>query len=137
MVGHQPRSRAGSPDVEHAGGLDAETGKPAGGHLDGVAEGTGRRHRRADVAADRQLSQPVRLAGVQVDSVRPGLRHDGSEVVVADGPRGRGAPEKRGDRPGRRDPEHPPMTKQNPKPPVVLDTGGRVILDDGRVLIPL
>jgi hypothetical protein len=29
------------------------------------------------------------------------------------------------------------MTKKNPKPPVVLDTGGRVVLDDGRVLIPL
>ena len=29
------------------------------------------------------------------------------------------------------------MTKTNPKPPVVLDAGGRVILDDGRVLIPL
>jgi len=28
------------------------------------------------------------------------------------------------------------MTKK-PKPPVVLDTGGRVVLDDGRVLIPL
>jgi hypothetical protein len=29
------------------------------------------------------------------------------------------------------------MTKPKPKPPVVLDAGGRVILDDGRVLIPL
>jgi len=28
------------------------------------------------------------------------------------------------------------MTKK-PTPPVVLDTGGRVVLDDGRVLIPL
>ena len=38
---------------------------------------------------------------------------------------------------GRRDPEHPPMTNPKPKPPVVLDAGGRVILDDGSVLIPL
>jgi hypothetical protein len=29
------------------------------------------------------------------------------------------------------------MTTKKPKPPVVLDTGGRVVLDDGRVLIPL
>jgi hypothetical protein len=29
------------------------------------------------------------------------------------------------------------MTNEKPKPPVVLDAGGRVILDDGRVLIPL
>jgi hypothetical protein len=29
------------------------------------------------------------------------------------------------------------MTSKKPKPPVVLDAGGRVILDDGRVLIPL
>jgi hypothetical protein len=29
------------------------------------------------------------------------------------------------------------MTNPKPKPPVVLDTGGRVILEDGRVLIPL
>ena len=42
----------------------------------------------------------------------------------------------RGGRTGRRDPEHSPMTKK-PKPPAVLDTGGRVVLDDGRVLIPL
>ena len=29
------------------------------------------------------------------------------------------------------------MTQPKPKPPVVLDAGGRVILDDGNVLIPL
>jgi hypothetical protein len=29
------------------------------------------------------------------------------------------------------------MTEPKPKPPVVLDAGGRVILEDGRVLIPL
>jgi hypothetical protein len=29
------------------------------------------------------------------------------------------------------------MTKKPKPPPVVLDTGGRVVLDDGRVLIPL
>jgi hypothetical protein len=29
------------------------------------------------------------------------------------------------------------MSNPKPKPPVVLDAGGRVILDDGRVLIPL
>jgi hypothetical protein len=29
------------------------------------------------------------------------------------------------------------MTMSKPKPPVVLDAGGRVVLEDGRVLIPL
>jgi hypothetical protein len=29
------------------------------------------------------------------------------------------------------------MTNPKPKPPVVLDAGGRVILDDGNVLIPI
>jgi hypothetical protein len=29
------------------------------------------------------------------------------------------------------------MTNAKPKPPVVLDAGGRVVLEDGRVLIPL
>ena len=29
------------------------------------------------------------------------------------------------------------MTNVKPKPPVVLDAGGRVVLEDGRVLIPL
>ena len=29
------------------------------------------------------------------------------------------------------------MTHAKPKPPVVLDADGRVVLEDGRVLIPL
>jgi hypothetical protein len=29
------------------------------------------------------------------------------------------------------------MTNPKPKPPVVLDAGGRVTLDDGNVLIPI
>jgi hypothetical protein len=29
------------------------------------------------------------------------------------------------------------MTNPKPKPPVVLDAGGRVITDDGSVLIPI
>jgi hypothetical protein len=29
------------------------------------------------------------------------------------------------------------MTNAKPKPPVVLDAGGRVVLEDGSVLIPI